>query len=181
MDALGEAYVASARNYGTRAELFIDKTPANWLYLGLIARALPSAVVIHVRRHPVDSCFAMYRTLFRMGYPFSYDLGDLARYYIAYHHLMEHWRRSFPGSFLEVAYEQLVNEQEAASRRLVARCGLQWEDACLSFERNTAPVATASAAQVRRPIYRDSLARWRHYERQLEPLIRRLKDAGIEL
>lgn len=181
MDALGEAYVTSARNYGSRAELFIDKTPANWLYLGLIARALPSAVVIHVRRHPLDSCFAMYRTLFRMGYPFSYDLDDLARYYVAYHHLMEHWRRTFPGAFLEVGYEQLVNEQEAVSRRLVARCGLDWEDTCLAFERNTAPVATASAAQVRRPIYRDALARWRHYERQLEPLIRKLGDAGIEL
>lgn len=181
MDALGEAYLASARNYGTREELFIDKTPANWLYFGLIAKALPAAVVIHVRRHPLDSCFAMYRTLFRMGYPFSYDLGDLARYYIAYHRLMKHWRQTFPDTFIEVQYEQLVDDQEDVSRMLIAHCGLDWDDACLSFERNTRPVATASAAQVRKPIYRDALGRWRNYERQLEPLVRKLGDAGIEV
>ena len=181
MDALGDAYVQSARRYGSCSELFIDKTPANYLYLGLIAKALPAAVVIHVHRHPVDSCFAMYRTLFRMGYPFSYDLDDLARYYIAYHRLMQHWRETFPGLFLDVAYEELVEEQEPVSRRLVAHCGLDWEEECLRFENNGAPVATASAAQVRQPIYRDALARWRRYERQLEPLIGRLADAGIEI
>lgn len=181
MDALGDAYIRSARSRGCEAELFIDKTPANWLYLGLIARALPAAVILHVQRHPVDSCFAMYRTLFRMGYPFSYDLGDLAHYYIAYHRLMAHWRRTFPGILLDVRYEELVDDQEAVSRQLVAHCGLDWEDGCLAFERNAAPVATASAAQVRQPIYRDALARWRRYERQLEPLIRKLRDAGIEV
>jgi hypothetical protein len=123
----------------------------------------------------------MYRTLFRMGYPFSYDLGDLARYYVAYHRLMEHWRRTFPGTIFEVQYEALVDDQAGVSRQLVAHCGLDWEDSCLAFERNAAPVATASAAQVRRPIYRDALARWRNYERQLEPLIRKLGDAGIEV
>ncbi|MCB1845368.1 MAG: sulfotransferase, partial [Halioglobus sp.] len=91
-DELGSAYVQSARRYGGKAKYFIDKTPANFLYIGLIARALPGVPVVHVRRHPVDSCLAMYRTLFRMGYPFSYDLGDLADYYIAYDRLMRHWR-----------------------------------------------------------------------------------------
>ncbi len=179
MDALGNAYVQSTRRYGSRAELLVDKTPANYLYIGLIAKALPAAAVVHVHRHPVDSCFAMYRTLFRMGYPFSYDLDDIARYYIGWHRLMQHWRRTFPGTFVDVSYEELVERQEPVSRSLVAHCGLEWEESCLHFERNSAPVATASAAQVRQPIYRDSLARWRRYERQLEPLIGRLADAGI--
>lgn len=181
MDALGDAYVRSTCRYGNKAELLIDKTPANYLYLGLIAKALPAAVVVHVRRHPVDSCFAMYRTLFRMGYPFSYDLGDLARYYIAYDRLMQHWRKTFPGSFVDLSYEQLIDDQDGVTRALIAHCGLGWEDECLRFEENRAPVATASAAQVRQPIYRDALARWRRYERQLEPLSQRLADAGIPL
>ncbi len=181
MEQLGDIYVQSVRTYGCNATLFVDKTPANYLYLGLIAKALPAAVVFHVQRHPVDSCFAMYRTLFRMGYPFSYDLDDLARYYIAYHTLMQHWRRVFPGTFMDVSYEALVDNQEKVSRALIKHCGLDWEEQCLHFEKNSAPVATASAAQVRQPIYRDSLARWRRYERQLEPLIRTLANAGIDV
>jgi hypothetical protein len=136
---------------------------------------------VHVVRHPADSCLAMYRTLFRMGYPFSYDLEDLARYYIAYHQLMAHWRRQYPDHIIDVHYEDLVDDQEGVSRALVAACGLDWEPACLEFDRNTAPVATASAAQVRQPIYRDAVARWRRYEKQLAPLLRRLDEAGIAL
>lgn len=181
MEHLGDVYVQSLRNYGCKSALFVDKTPANYLYLGLIAKALPAAVVFHVQRHPVDSCFAMYRTLFRMGYPFSYDLDDIARYYIAYHKLMQHWRRVFGDSFMDVSYEALVDDQETVSRKLIAYCGLDWEEQCLHFEKNSAPVATASAAQVRKPIYRDSLARWRRYQKQLEPLTRTLADAGIDV
>lgn len=179
MDALGNAYVQSTRRYGSDDELLIDKTPSNYLYLGLIAKALPGAVIFHVHRHPLDSCYAMYRSLFRMGYPFSYDLADLGSYYVAYHRLMQHWRDTFPGTFIDVSYEELVDNQETVSRALVTHCEVDWEDACLRFEHNTAPVTTASAVQVRRPIYRDALARWRRYERQLEPLIRILADAGI--
>src|SRR5690606_7152845 len=142
MDALGADYVERTRRYGRDGELLIDKTPANYLYLGLIAKALPAAVVLHVRRHPVASCFAMYRTLFRMGYPFSYDLEDLARYYVAWDRLMRHWRGTFPDALVEVEYEQLVEDHEGVSRALVAHCGLEWEDACRHFEKNGAPVAT---------------------------------------
>ena len=148
------------------APRFIDKTPINYLYLGLIRMALPEARVIHVRRHPMDSCFAMYRTLFRTGYPFSYDLSDLARYYVAYHRLMQHWRKVMPGAFIDVDYESLVGEsgaRDAADARSTA--SLEFEPACLEFHKNEAPVATASAAQVRQPLYRSAVARWRGMKR----------------
>ncbi|MEQ8206689.1 MAG: sulfotransferase [Woeseia sp.] len=180
-EQLGAAYVNSVGNYGNSRPYFVDKTPANFLYLGLIARALPGVPVLHVRRHPADSCLAMYRTLFRMGYPYSYDLDDLADYYIAYDRLMRHWHSVFPGIVLDVSYEELVDQQEVVTRRILKHCNLAFEPACLQFEKNRSPVATASAAQVRRPIYRDALARWRRYEQQLEPLLCRLKDAGIAL
>lgn len=110
---------------------------------------------------------------------FSYDLDDLAEYYIAYDALMNHWRTLFPETLLDVSYEELVENQEPVSREIIAHCGLSWEPACLEFDKNKAPVSTASAAQVRKPIYRDSLARWRRFETQLAPLIERLKEAGI--
>ncbi|HNP36692.1 MAG TPA: sulfotransferase [Woeseiaceae bacterium] len=179
-EKLGAAYLASVKSYGYTTEYFIDKTPANYLYVGLMQRALPGARFIHLQRHPLDSCLAMYRTLFRMGYPFSYDLTDLAEYYIAYDRLMQHWHAVYPGLILDVSYEELVDAQERVSRDIISHCQLGWEAACLSFEKNSAPVATASAAQVRKPMYRDALARWRHYENQLEPLKQRLEDAGID-
>ena len=179
-DRLGQSYVRSVASYGSNAPFFIDKTPINFLYIGLIAKALPGASIVHLRRHPVDSCLSMYRNLFQSGYPFSYDLNDLADYYIAYDALMKHWRSVFPGIVLDVSYEELVDDQERVSRDIVAHCGLEWEPGCLEFDRNTAPVATASAAQVRNPIYRDALARWQRFETWLSPLIERLRKAGVE-
>ena len=133
--ALGERYCAHLA--GGDALRQIDKTPLNILYLGIVAAALPNARIVHLRRNPMDACYAMYKTLFRMGYPFSYDLGDLASYWLAYDALMAQWRKLLPAErFLEVDYEELVATQETVSRRLVAHAGLDWEDACLQFERN---------------------------------------------
>ena len=176
---LGAEYCGTLPACG--AERVIDKTPLNFLYLGLIRAALPAATLIHVRRAPLDVCYAMYKTLFRMAYPFSYSLDDLAQYYIAYDALMAHWRRTLHGQLLEIDYEDLVSNQEAVSRRLIARCGLEWEPQVLNFERNTAPTFTASAAQVRQPIYTSSLGLWRHYASELAPLRARLAAAGIEM
>lgn len=178
--ALGARYCRSTREYGFDAALLIDKTPLNYLYIGLIRLALPGAKIVHVARNPMDSCYGMYRTLFRAGYPFSYDFDDIAAYYAAYRRLMEHWRSTLPGAFLDVSYEALVDDPETVSRELVDYCGLDWERRCLDFHKNEAPVSTASSAQVRRPVYRDALQRWRRYERQLEPLRSRLRDAGID-
>ena len=180
-NALGDAYRSSTAGYERARPRFIDKTPINYLYLGLIRMALPEARVIHVRRNPMDSCFAMYRTLFRAGYPFSYDLGDLARYYVAYHRLMQHWRKVTPGAFIDVDYESLVANQELETRRMLEHCGLEFEPACLEFHKNEAPVATASAAQVRQPLYRSAVARWRRYEKELAPLAQMLGQAGIDV
>ena len=176
---LGKDYCSgiSARDRDTPH--LIDKTPINFLYIGLIALALPDAKIVHVRRSSMDVCYAMYKTLFRMAYPFSYDLRDLGVYYLAYERLMAHWRSILPGRFLDLDYEDLVANQEPASRRLVAHCGLDWEDACLAFERNSSPSLTASAAQVRQPIHNRSVGLWRHYARELAPLVEMLRAAGV--
>jgi hypothetical protein len=176
---LGRRYVDSTRNYGARSVYLIDKTPLNYLYIGLIRLALPNARIIHIRRNPMDSCFGMYRSLFRAGYPFSYSFDDLAKYYLAYRRLMEHWRIVTCGGFLDLSYENLVDDQEKVSREIVDYCGLQWEPACLAFHENTSAVMTASSAQVRQPVYRDALDRWRRYERQLQPLHDLLQRAGV--
>ena len=178
--ALGRDYAATLPA-GAPARV-IDKTPGNFLYLALVAAALPQARIVHLRRNPMDACYAMYKTLFRMAYPFSYDLDDLARYWLGYDTLMAHWRALLPPDrFLEIDYEALVDDQEAVSRRLLAHAGLAWDDACLHFERNPQPTLTASAAQVRQPIYRSSVGLWRRYERELAPLRRHFENAGVRI
>lgn len=178
---LGQRYCAQLGDDETHCR-WIDKTPVNFLYLGIIAAALPNARIIHLRRNPMDACYAMYKTLFRMAYPFSYDLEDLARYWIAYDGLMAHWRRVLPATqLIEVDYEALVADQENVSRKLVDFVGQPWEDACLAFERNAAPSLTASAAQVRQPIYRSSVALWRRYESELAPLKAAFEAAGVAI
>lgn len=178
---LGRRYIDGVRNYEPATAYFIDKTPLNFLYLGLIRLALPYAKVLHIQRNPMDACYGMYRTLFRAGYPFSYDLADLATYYLAYRRLMHHWRELCGGWFLDLSYEELVDDQEGVSRRIIEFCGLEWQPACLEFHNNAAPVATASSAQVREPVNRDALHRWRHYARQLDPLAGRLRAGGIDI
>ena len=164
-----------------QAARIIDKTPLNFLYVGLLRAALPNARIIHVRRRPLEVCYAIYKTLFRMAYPFSYSLDDLGAYYLAYRQLMAHWRALDPDGLLEIDYEDLVVNQEAVTRRLVDYCGLSWQPACLAFERNAQPTLTASAAQVRQPLYRSSLDRASAYLSELEPLVRILRDGGVEL
>jgi tetratricopeptide (TPR) repeat protein len=178
--ALGRFYREGIAGYGDDSPALINKTPDNFLYLGLIRMALPGARVIHLRRHPLDSCLAMYKTLFRMGYPYSYSLEDLGHYYLAYHRLMQHWRDCLPDAIHEVDYEALVGAQEASSRALLAYCGLPWEPACLEFHRNPAPSATASAAQVRQPLHRRSVQRWHSYAEQLAPLAEFLTAHGVD-
>ena len=178
---LGRQYCRAIDGFGNPAPRLIDKTPLNFLYLGLIRLALPGARVIHMRRHPLDSCYAIYKTLFRAGYPFSYTLQETGRYYLAYHALMAHWRSALPGAFLDVNYEQLVADPEGQARRIFDYLGLDWEEDCLEFHRRAGAAATASAAQVRRPIYSSSVGMWRNYARQLAPLAERLRERGIEV
>lgn len=180
-DHLGAGYMKALRGYGVPAAMLLDKTPANYLYLGLILKALPEARIIHLKRDPMASGYAMYKTLFRMGYPFSYDQEDLGRYIAAYEALMAHWYRVFPDRIHTVEYEQLVTNQERESRRLIDYCGLNWEDACLRFDQNLAPTATASAAQVREPIHNRSVDLWQRYKDQLKPLQNALRSEGLKV
>ncbi len=178
---LGQAYIARARATGAGRGRFIDKMPLNHLYCALIHRALPHAKIIHVSRTPIAACYAIYKTLFDGGYPYSYDLAELGRYYIAYRRLMQHWRATLGGALYHLSYEALIADQRGETEKLLRFCGLGWEEACLEFHHNPAPATTASASQVRSPLYRRSVEQWRHYRAELQPLIRQLEDAGITI
>ena len=178
--ALGEAYLRSARPYHDGRPYFVDKLPFNYLYAGLIRLALPAARMVRLERHPMDTCYAVYKQLFRDAYPFSYDLDDLGRYFMGYSRLMRHWDAVLPGAILTIRYEALVQDPEAEVRRLLAHCGLAWDGRCLRFHENQAASTTASALQVRRPIYTTSIGQWRNYSAELEPLRMQLEASGID-
>ena len=177
-DKVGVEFCRAAAGLEPSRPVRLDKTLTNFLYAGAILKALPGARVIHVRRHPMDACYAIYKTLFRAGLSYSYDLGDLGRYYLGYKAMMEHWQEMPPGRIFTVDYEELVENQEQVSRAMVLFCGLDWEEACLSFEKNASPSFTASAVQVRSPVYSSSVRLWRRYEAGLAPLRRILEDGG---
>lgn len=178
---VGERYIASTRPGTGHAPRFVDKLPHNFLYAGYIARTLPRAKIVCLRRDPVDTCLSNFRQLFALNTPYfdySCDLLDTGRYYLLFDRLMAHWRHVLPGRILEIDYEAIVQEQASSTRRLLAFCGLPWEDACLGFERNVAPVATASAVQVRVPVYRSAMGRWRRYGAHLDELRALLGQRG---
>jgi tetratricopeptide (TPR) repeat protein len=176
-----------AANYAQRARSdsspgsIIEKLPMNYLYIGAIRRALPGAKILWIRRAALDSCFAMYRTLFGEAYPFSYDFEELARYFAAYTALMGHWRAALGEQLHEVVYEDLVREPARVGAAAARYCGLAWTPAAINIERNAAVSLTASAAQIRRPIYGTSSGHWRHYRRHLQPLMAALRRHGIDL
>src|SRR5215469_7369286 len=146
--------------------------PHNFCFAGLIHLALPKARIIHARRDPVDICLSCFSNLFASDHPYAYDLAELGRCYRAYEALMEHWRQVLPpGVMLEVQYEEVTADLEGQARRIVAHCGLEWDNACLSFHQTERPVRTASPVQVRQPIYRTSIGRWRSCEHLLGPLL----------
>ncbi len=177
--ALGETYLSSTAHVRGGRSHFVDKLPINYLYLGLIAKALPNARIVHLVREPVDSCFASYKQLFAQAYYHSYDQCEMARHHVRYRRLMDHWRAVLPGRFIDVAYEDVVDDLEREARRVIEYLALPWQDACLEFRANTAAVTTASAAQVREPVHRRSVARWRQYENELQPMIQTLRNAGL--
>ena len=175
---LGNAYIDSTKPDTEAADHFADKLPFNYLYLGLIHLALPKAKIVHVERDPMDNCYAIYKTLFDAAYPFSYDLDKLGRYYLAYRQLMDHWSEVLPNRFYNLQYEKLLETPEQQTKALLAYCNLPWEDACLSFHQNPQTSKTASASQIREPIYGSSVGNWRNYQQQLEPLHSLFAQAG---
>jgi hypothetical protein len=174
---IGEAYVAKLMRRAPGAERITDKMPSNFYFLGLIHLALPGAKVIHSSRSPVDTCVSCFSKLFAGEQSQTYDLGELGRYYRAYHGLMAHWREVLPAdAFLDVQYEDVVADTEGQARRILDYCGLEWDRQVLDFHRTERSVKTASSSQVRQPIYGSSVARWRNYEKFLGPLLQELGD-----
>lgn len=174
-------YLARAQAQRGDRPRFTDKLPTNFLNCALILRAFPNAHIVHVTRHPLAACFAIFATRFDGTYPFAYDLGEIGEFYVAYRELMAHWHRVLPGRIIDVAYEDVVMSLEPTTRRLLDHLGLPFEAACLEFHSNPAPVRTKSAVQVRQPLYNSSLHRWRAHAHELAPLRARLEAAGIEL
>lgn len=182
--ALGKAYVDSTRPGTASAPRFVDKLPHNFLYAGHIARALPNAKLVCLHRNPLDTVLGNFRQLFAQTspyYDYSFDVVDTAHYYVLFDRLIAHWDRVLPGRIHHVSYETLVADQERVTRDLLAYCALDWAPECLDFHENDAPVATASAVQVREPLNSRSVGRWRRYEAQLEPARQVLVAAGISL
>ena len=183
---IGSHYIAALRELALKQgdrknanqiQRITDKMPSNYYFVGLIHLALPNAKIIHSIRDPVDTCISCFSKLFSAEQNHTYDLAELGRYYSRYERLMAHWRRVLPeGSVLDVRYEDVVADLEGQARRIIAHCGLPWDDRCLSFHRTERPIRTASATQVRKPIYKSAVGRWRVYEEQLGPLLNALND-----
>jgi tetratricopeptide (TPR) repeat protein len=169
---LGQRYVDNLRVLAPSAERITDKSTQNWPFIGLIHLALPNARIVHVRRDPVDTCLSSFFTLFAEGHVQTYDLGELGHYYRAYATLMAHWRSVLPaGVMLDLQYEELVADFENQARRIVAHCGLEWDHACLAFQKASRAVKTASAFQVRQTLYSSSVGLWRLYLPLVQPLL----------
>ena len=169
---LGNRYLTSLAKGASDAKRITDKLPGNFRFIGLIHLALPNARIIHVRRDPIDTCISCFTKLFSGELSYTYNLEELGRYYSAYRKLISHWREVLPdGAMLEIDYEAVVADVEGQARRLVEYCGLDWDDRCLDFHQTKRPIRTASATQVRQPIYSSSVGRWRPYRHLLSPLL----------
>jgi hypothetical protein len=174
---MGASYAERVWKLAPQAQHITDKMPANFFYIGMIRLMLPNAKIIHAMRDPMDSCFSNYARLFNDTMEFAYDLGTLGRYYVRYMKLMRHWHEVLPqDAILDLRYEDMVKDTEGQARRILDHLGLPWDDRCLAFHQNKRHVKTASVAQVRKPIYNTSVARWRHFEKHLQPLLDIVQD-----
>ncbi len=179
--ALSERYLEKIRLSPGDPERVTDKMPHNFLHVGLIALLFPNARIIHCTRNPVDTCLSCYFQDFMGRHTYAYNLEDLGYYYGEYRRLMAHWREVLPMQFMDVNYEELTANAEANSRRIIEHVGLPWDERCLEFYKTGRNVATASYDQVRQPIYRKSVERWRNYEQHISPLLSSLEQAGVEI
>jgi Flp pilus assembly protein TadD len=173
---LADYYLKKIRVFSSDATVITDKMPHNFLHIGLIALILPEARIIHCRRNPLDNCFSIYSNNFNERHAYAHDLADLGWYYRQYESLMDHWRSVLPHMILDVQYEELVDDLERQTRRILDFIGLPFDEACLDFQNNRRSVTTISRSQVRQPMYRTSIERWRPYEKHLGPLIAALAE-----
>lgn len=173
MDAferLGSEYVAKVRENSSAAKYITDKMPNNFLRVGLIRTILPDAKVVHCIRNPMDTCLSIFKMDFAGPNSYAYDLVELGQYYNLYRDLMAYWEKILPGFMYPLRYEEMVSDQQNQTRKLLDFCGIPWDKVCLKFYKTKRRVSTASLAQVRQPIYKDSVNLWKHYEKQLDPL-----------
>ena len=178
---LGAAYMKAVARMRGDSPRFVDKLPPNYIYVPLILMALPHARIVHVRRNPMDACFASFKQLFADAYKHSYDLREMARHHARYYHLMQHYREQFGDRYVEIRYEDAASDLEPNARALIDYLELDWEDACLEFHAQKAAVTTASSVQVREPAHTRSIGRWKRYEQQLEPMRDELSRMGVPL
>jgi Tfp pilus assembly protein PilF len=178
---IADEYLKLARDQLGISGRFTDKLLTNFLYCPMILRAFPEARIIHMTRHPMAACYAIYQTRFKGTNTYSYDLNEIAEFYIGYRRIMAHWHTIVPGRILDVAYEDVVTAIEPTTRRVLDYLGLPFEEQCLQFHENTAPVNTASVAQVRQPLYDSSLNMWKHYADELSTLNAQLVTAKIPM
>lgn len=167
---LGARYLSDLRKESDVAKFVTDKLPHNFKYIGMILIALPNAKIINCRRDPMDNCFSIYRNNFFQQGGFGVSQKEIGQHYRLYEELMAHWHHVAPGAIHDIVYEDLVSDTETEVRRLLTYCDLNFDPACLAFDENRRPVRTMSNAQVRRPIYSDSISGWKRYERHLDPL-----------
>lgn len=172
---LGKNYIDRLRKHNSDAPFIINKMPVNFKYIGFIKLILPNAKIIHCRRSPADTCLSIFKNFFGGEQPFAYDLYELGHYYALYQSMMDHWHTVLPGFIHDVRYEDMVDNQAQQTKALLDFCGLDWDEACLNFHKSGRPVRTASAAQVRKPMYKDSIDLWKRYQRQLSPLLEALE------
>ncbi len=170
-----EQYLQELASYCPAAKRITDKLPGNFLCIGLIKILLPNARIIHCQRNPLDNCISLYFHCLE-HYKFSFELTELGQYYLDYQRLMSHWEGLFPGEILNLQYEELVMDQETVSKQLIDYLGLEWDEKCLDFHNNKREVRTSSNIQVRQPMYKNSVNRWKHYEKHLQPLIEMLQQ-----
>ena len=175
---MGQQYIDETRIHRQDAPYFTDKMPNNFRHIGLILSIMPNARIIDARRAPMSCCFSGYKQLFAEGQEFTYSLEDIGRYYSGYADLMAHWKRVYPGSILQVSYEDVVDDLEPQVRRMLDFLGLEFEPACVEFHRTQRSVRTASSEQVRKPIYRSGKEQWRNFEPWLGDLEQAL--AGMD-
>ncbi len=176
---IGQGYVKHLRTHSTDASRITDKMPDNFLSVGFIKLILPKAKIIHCRRDPRDSGLSIYFQCFTFGNGYAYDLQTIGQYYNEYDRIMQHWKSLKNIEILDVQYEEMIENQEAMSRRLIDFVGLEWDKKCLSFHKTSRVVKTASVDQVRRPLYKSSVARWRPYEQWLGPLLETVGNEGL--
>ncbi|MEM7084346.1 MAG: sulfotransferase [Pseudomonadota bacterium] len=176
---IGRRYLSRLEQHA-RAPYFVDKLPHNFMHIGLIKAAMPNAIVLHCERHPLATSWSLFKSfLGTHGNAFSFDLNDIARYYVSYHTLMQRWKTQSSTAVASIVYENLVRDPATSIRQALTACGLDWEDACLAFHRNRRAVRTLSATQVRRPMYTSALRQWTHYQDALSPLVQLFREHHI--